>query len=352
TRQLPPSFHSPTSQPQASGQSVFTCARQQQQGPSPPGQQPLLPPQQQQQQQQQEGVMSPTDMPALLALATDPAPDISAKALKVLKAGWLQLQTCSCLPSAAVCASELPFKKAEEPLTPDAPDQHPRGPAALASLKEACMALCLLLLLKRFLREAYKLADERVAAFQPSNTLARKAEEKMGVTRDPQVELALSTLDLAAPSADLASRRPLRVYRDAKFLLAEDAANYQLAEQGEGASPQEASPDPLAAGPDSGGAPAARSALAAAVTSTSLPLGPQGGAATTGAAKLKRKRRATGLDTSSEDAEDDAGDGDDSPGSMRSPGSEASPGRAASYLSARISSRPARNIKRKLTEDM
>lgn len=49
--------------------------------------------------------------------------------------------------------------------------------------EQAASAVCMLLLLKKYLREAYHLADERIAAFLPSNTAARKAEEKALVTR-------------------------------------------------------------------------------------------------------------------------------------------------------------------------
>jgi hypothetical protein len=36
----------------------------------------------------------------------------------------------------------------------------------------------MLLLLKKYLREAYRLTDERVLAFAPNNTAVRKVEEK------------------------------------------------------------------------------------------------------------------------------------------------------------------------------
>lgn len=48
---------------------------------------------------------------------------------------------------------------------------------------QAALSLCMLLVLKKYLREAYSLADERVAAYDPKQAAVRLLEEKAPVAR-------------------------------------------------------------------------------------------------------------------------------------------------------------------------
>ncbi|KAF5830564.1 hypothetical protein DUNSADRAFT_14349 [Dunaliella salina] len=91
----------------------------------------------------------------------------------------------------------------------------------------------MLLLLKKFLREAYRLADDRVAAYAgPGGTVlasSKKMEEKAGVARDARIQLMLydDVLDLSAPDHAPSSKPARELYKTIKYLISEDAANYR-----------------------------------------------------------------------------------------------------------------------------
>ncbi len=48
---------------------------------------------------------------------------------------------------------------------------------------QASLSLCMLLVLKKYLNEAYKLTNERVAAYNPQDTALRGQEEKTPVAK-------------------------------------------------------------------------------------------------------------------------------------------------------------------------
>lgn len=103
-----------------------------------------------------------------------------------------------------------------------------RQVAPHVAASKAGLAITLLLLLKKYLREAYSLADDRVAAFLPTNTAQRKAEEKVSVQKNPEIQLLIPPArTLAAPLAPAGSQVQRELLAGLKHMLNEDAHNYR-----------------------------------------------------------------------------------------------------------------------------
>lgn len=62
----------------------------------------------------------------------------------------------------------------------------------------ASLALSMLLMVKEYLKVAYGITSERIAAFHPNQSEKRKVEERMMVARNNNVPLMLSKLNLNA----------------------------------------------------------------------------------------------------------------------------------------------------------
>lgn len=79
----------------------------------------------------------------------------------------------------------------------------------------------MLLMVKEYLKLAYGITSERIAAFHPNQSEKRKVEERMIVARNNNVPLKLSTLNLNA-SLEAAELRTL--YKVSKFYRAAAAS--------------------------------------------------------------------------------------------------------------------------------
>ncbi|KAK9817398.1 hypothetical protein WJX74_010694 [Apatococcus lobatus] len=111
--------------------------------------------------------------------------------------------------------------------------QHVPAPACIPHAQQlrngirAGLAVSVLLVLKKYLKEAFSLAPDRVIAFEPKSE-ARKQEEKVPAVRDVKTQLYLNKLHLNAADEPELIRK---AYKALKALLEADAADYRAAAQ-------------------------------------------------------------------------------------------------------------------------
>ncbi|KAK9860435.1 hypothetical protein WJX84_008491 [Apatococcus fuscideae] len=178
--------------------------------------------------------------------------------------------------------------------------QHVPAPACIPHAQQlrngirAGLAVSVLLVLKKYLKEAFSLAPDRVIAFEPKSE-ARKQEEKVPAVRDVKTQLYLNKLHLNAADEPELIRK---AYKALKALLEADAADYRAAAQPSiaKAAPTDFQPAPTPRGLVSPG----DSETPAWAQRTEIVTKPRRG----GSAKSTRGLREEGLSLGAEDEDD------------------------------------------------
>ncbi|KAK9829724.1 hypothetical protein WJX72_007528 [[Myrmecia] bisecta] len=101
----------------------------------------------------------------------------------------------------------------------------PQG-ASSSSVRAECkasLAVSMLLMLKQYLKDAYSMTNERIAAFNPSLADKRKQEERIVVAKQASAVLMLHKLRLGAPEDPVLIKEQYQVF---KHLMKADAADY------------------------------------------------------------------------------------------------------------------------------
>eukprot|EP00798_Chlamydomonas_sp_ICE-L_P003395 gene3395-13435_t len=104
---------------------------------------------------------------------------------------------------------------------------------------KASLSVSSLLFLKQFLKTAYRLPDERVAAFLPGSVSKKTEEKHAAVKLDTKIRFDVSMLDFKAHKRS-SLKSATELLKTIKYLLKNDSFSYRVAQPTEGAAPDAA----------------------------------------------------------------------------------------------------------------